>query len=293
MNFPLTRSLVAGVLVLSACSDRSSTVSTGFVVSASQQETTVAQSPLESLWNLLVERAFALVPEGLKDKSGKDVTVSDAWIVLKEIQFKSEEDATDAEETADAASSDSDSSSDGTVSFKGPYVVDLLSEAPSPLAEGSVPSTGIRRVKMKLHKATGNDELPADAPAELENMSVLLRGSVDGHAFSFLADETTVFQVAGPDAVEPQSGRSLVVAFGFNQLFDRIDLSAITADTEITADNRVSATDPCPEIENNAQDLYTCFRKGLELTANFGVDENDDGDLSSEEPVVEAPANGI
>jgi hypothetical protein len=47
---------------------------------------------------------------------------------------------------------------------------------------------------------------------------------------------------------------------------------------------------PCPQIDPNAQDLYRCFRKGLEAQSRFGRD-NGDKDLDQHDECVNDNAN--
>jgi hypothetical protein len=273
------RSFVPFALVLSslltACNHQdttpSSTVTTSYAVTGSGQ-IAVALSPIDRMFSFIVPRAYALTPPPLVDASGLPVDLNDAWIVLKKVQFKTSED-----ETSDG--------NEDSYHFKGPFYVDLLSDDPVSFGEVQLPTTGLRRVKMLLHKASPA-EVPAGAPAALSGKSIYLAGQVNGHALTFAADDTADFTVKGPRAVVPEHQKDLLTVIRIADIFERIDLSSISADTAITASNRVSAMNPCPTIHATASDLYTCFKTGIALEARFGKDDGDH-DLDSHDETVD------
>lgn len=238
----------------------SRSVTTGLTMTGSGQPA-VAQTKFQKLFSLMIPSAVALSPAPLVDSTNLSVNLTEAWVVIKEIEFE-------ANEVADGSEVDGDE-----VEFQGPYFVDLLSDAPVSFGNAVLPATGIRRIKMKLHEA---DSLPASAPVELTSKSIYLNGTVNGIAFSYAADDSTEIEIAGPNAVVPSSAKDMLVVIKTADLFKKIDLSSIVAPTDIHAGNRVNAVNPCPLIDASANDLYTCFRKGLETEGNFG---NDDGDL--------------
>jgi len=250
-----------------------STVATGFAITGSGQSATVAQSQMQKLFNMFIPSAIALPPPALEDANALTVTLTDAWIVVEELEFKSDETA--GEDEVDGEE----------IEFEGPFFVDLLSATPETFGEGSLPSAGVRRVKMKLHEAeTGT--LPAEAPADLDGKSIYLAGTVNGNNFTYAADDSTEFEIAGPTAVTPDASMDMLAVIRIADLFKKIDLSAITGTTNIDSGNRVTAVGACPTIDPSADDLYTCFRKGLETEADFGKD-NGDMDLDEEDETVD------
>lgn len=220
----------------------------------------MAQTNTQKLFSLFVPSAIALTPPPLLDANNQSVSLSEAWVVIKEIEFE-------AQELPDGTETDGDE-----VEFQGPYFVDLLSVAPISFGDSAIPATGIRRVKMKLHEA---DSLPAAAPVGLTSKSIYFNGTVNGFAFSYAADDSTELEIAGPNPIVPSSSKDMLIVIKMADLFRRIDLSSIAAPTDIHTGNRVNAVNPCPLIDASATDLYTCFRKGLSSESSFG---NDDGD---------------
>lgn len=65
-----------------------------------------------------------------------------------------------------------------------------------------------------------------------------------------------------------------------------MNLSAITATTNIDDSNRVSFTNPCPQIDNNSTDLFNCFYKGFEKESNIGQDDDGNFQLDPNEDKV-------
>ena len=251
-------------LLLAGCNQSGSPISgggvrTGLTMTGSGQPA-VAQTNVQKMFSLFVPSAVALTPPLLVDSTSLSVNLTEAWIVIKEIEFESQEVAGGAEQDGNE------------VEFQGPYFVDLLSDAPISFGDAVLPSSGIRRVKMKLHEA---DSLPASVPVQLNSKSVYFSGTVNGVAFSYAADDSTELEIGGSNPVVPNTAQDMLIVIRMAELFKKIDLSSIVGATDIHAGNRVNAVNPCPLIDASANNLYTCFRNGLSTEGNFG---NDDGD---------------
>lgn len=258
-------------LALTACNENEgdkTLIKTSLTITGSSQES-VAYNPFEHGLNLLFPKAIALAPPLLQDSNGSIVTLNEAWIVLKKIQFKPQfqEKANEVEE----------------IIYKGPFVINLLHHGPKSLGDIELPVRSIRRVKMLLHKA---QDLPLDAPEELAGNSIYLRGTVNGVEFRFAADETTDFVIKGEEEVVPYYGKELLMVIRIADLFKKIDLSALTSATTINRSDRLPSPTPCPEIKSSASDIYTCFISGINSEAKFGVD-NGDKDLTYLDEVIE------
>lgn len=230
----------------------------------------VVQSPSQKFLSFIVPSASALTPPLLLDATGLSVNLTDAWIVIGEVEFKTSQSAT------------ADESLHQEIEFKGPYVVDLLSNAPNSFGTANIPVEGIRRIKMQLHNSSS---LPASAPAGLNGNSMYFAGSVNGVAFTFSSADSTEFEIGGPNPIVPNAGSDLLAVIRTGNLFEKINLSSLVSATNINAGNRVPAVNPCPLIDATAADLYTCFRKGLSSEANFGND-NGKKDLDASDETV-------
>lgn len=266
--------LSTAVLFTVSCAENTNSsnaqVSTSFKMTGASSAATVAKIK-PSIWSLLVNQAYALIPSSIQDSTGLTVNLTEAWTVIKEIEFKSEE-------TAGAEDSEIE------VEFQGPYVVDLLSTSPLALDTQLIAEKAIRRIKMKLHKA---ESLPADAPAGLANNSIYLAGTVGGNAFVFQLDDSTELQIAGPNSFVPGENSELMVEIQLANIFKQINLSTVSNNEVINASSRHAGSNLCDSIDPSAGDIYTCVRKGLEKHANFGCDKDGDDDLDGSDDKVE------
>lgn len=269
----LTVGFVSTSLIVSCApkkSESTSQVTSSFKMTGSSSAATVAKSSPKNIWDLLVAKANALIPSSLQDSTGLPITLSQAWTVIKEVEFKSEE-AAGVEE------------SEIEVEFQGPYIVDLLSSAPMVLDTQLISEKSIKRIKMKLHRA---ETLPANAPAGLANNSIYLSGIVGGNNFAIELDDSTELQIAGPNSFLPGENSELLVEIQLANLFKQINMSSVTNNEVISASNRHNGVNLCDAIDSSANDIYTCIRKGLEKHAEFGQDKDGDDDLDSEDDSV-------
>lgn len=262
-------SLVASVsIALTSCSPKATStaqVSSSFKMTGSGSAATVAKAQPQGLWSLLINKAYALIPSSLVDSTGLPITLSQAWTVVKEVEFKSEE-------TAGAEDSEIE------VEFQGPYVVDLLSNTPLNLDTQLISQKAIKRIKMKLHAI---ETLPSGSPAELLHNSVYIAGTVGTNNFSFQLDDSTEIQIAGPNSFVPGENSELMVEIQLANVLKQINMSSVTNNEAISSSNRHPGSNLCNSIDASAGDIYTCVRKGLEKHSNFGADSDGDDDLDS------------
>lgn len=262
-----------GVMMLSCSPKNNATpeVSSSFKMTGASVTATVAMNQKPSWFNLLINQAMALVPSSIQDSSGLTITLSQAWTVVKEVEFKSEE---------TSGSEDSEVE----VEFQGPYVVDLLSSAPLTLDTQLIAQKAIKRIKMKLHSI---ETLPSGAPAGLLNNSIFVQGAVGGNNFTFQMDDSTEIQIAGPNSFQPSESSELLVQVQLANIFKQINMSTVANNEVISSSSRHAGSNLCASIDASAGDIYTCVRKGLEKHANFGQDNDGDDDLDSNDSSVE------
>jgi hypothetical protein len=198
------------------------------------------------------------------------VTLTSAWLSIEDIEFE-------ATETAGSSEIDGDE-----VELQGPYHVNLFEENPDSLGSANIGLSSIRRIKMKLHRVEDDTQ---GAPIDMLNNSIMITGTVGGHAFKFITEEEVEFEISGANALSLANGTNLLMSFQIANLFRLIDLSGISTDVVISASNPVSVSNPCPLIDVSSSDLYNCFRKGLEQQANLGKDDGD-GELEPGEDSV-------
>ncbi|MFZ3231552.1 MAG: hypothetical protein WA160_15195 [Pseudobdellovibrio sp.] len=248
----------------------SSVVTSGFAMSGSSKTATVAQYSNKNLFSILLPRANALVPTSMVDSAGSAITLSSAWVSIKEVEFETSE-IKGVSESAGAE-----------VSFHGPYFVDLLSNTPLTLDTQIIPQALYRRIKIQLHASGGT--LPSGAPAQLSSNSIVMVGIVASKNFEFRLNDSTEMNIGGAKSVMPADGGRILVEINFADIFKQIDMSTVTNNEIISASNRHTTT--CLSIDASANDVYTCVRKAIEKRGNFGEDRDNDGVLSSGEDSV-------
>lgn len=237
------------------------------LVGSLKQQAVVAKTKLEYFFNMVVPKANAEV-SALADAAANDVMLSEAWIALQEIKVK-------------AVASEEEISEDHVI--QGPLAINLLSDQPFSAEMSALSTNGYEALSMKFHKA---DIALEGAPPELIEHSIYLSGYVNGHAFSYIADDSTEFILAGTKNIQADQQSGFVVVFELANLISKINLSDITADTVISKDNKVISANACPEIDPSASDLFTCFEKGLKTEAEFGKHDGDyDLDDASDETI--------
>lgn len=249
------------------------TVSGSFKMTSSPSAATVSWTEKYNPINWLLPMAKAFMPSVIVDSSGATVTLDNAWVVVKEVEFKSQE-------VAGVEDSEIE------ISFQGPYVVDLLSNAPATLDAGSIPAMEIRRIKMKLHAAE-EGILPAGSPAQLTDNSIYLSGTVGANAFSYESTDTTEFEIGGPNPILPNDGAEMLVAINLANVFKQIDLSGLPNGAAVSESSRYAGSNLCPLIDPSANDVYTCIRNGIRAHAEFGEDSDGDDDLDTEDESVD------
>jgi hypothetical protein len=207
----------------------------------------------------------------ITDLGGNTVDLTDAAVGIESVEFKTGETADGIEEEE--------------IELTGPYFIDLFATTPDVLGVVSVPAQGYRRIKMKLHKP---EDDAVDVPAALGTNSIYIAGTVNMAAFSFATEEESEFEMGGSNPITPTSQSELLAVIRMGELIQSIDLTDLSTagDKNITESNRVTTStvmDPCPSIESNAPDLFTCFRNGLEAMSEFGKDSDGDGQLEDDE----------
>lgn len=225
-------------------------------------------------WAAILTPAMALPPPSMVDANAHSVTLNEAWMVVKEVEFKQSE-------VVEADEVDGDE-----IAFTGPYVVNLLSSTPESFGQVRSTTGTLRRMKMQLHNA---ETLPSNAPPALTGKSIYWKGAVNGHAFTISSSEGYEFELAGPNAVTLSDNDSLLMTVHIANIIKKLNLADIAASgsqVDITESNRLTTTAaPCPTIDSSATDLYTCFNNGLKLESNLGKDDNGDDELSGEDTV--------
>ncbi len=242
---------------------------TGFTAIAQFDPPIAAFSLWNSISNLFFPTAFA-TSQTFPDASGRVVSVNGAWIALKDIEFK---------ETQFV-----DGSEGNDIKFVGPYYINLMTTNPAAVDVMNTEMITYKRVISSLHK---EQFVPPQVPVQMQNKSIYLFGTVDGIQFEFSSEESFNLEISGATSITPEPGKNLILAFYFRRLIKKIDLSLISSFTVISDSNKVDAIDPCPEIDPDASDLYTCFKVGLEIESTLGLDSNGDFEIGADDPTID------
>lgn len=232
------------------------------ITSSAKSDPVATIRPIERMLNMCLPRAHALSTPGLFDSGGQLITLDMAWASFKDIEVISEV------------------TTEKTTVFKGPYFIDLLTANPDELASGMKALETYRGIKMQLSK---DGPLPAGAPIGLQGYSLFLRAKVSGRSFTFRSSETTTFEVFNTGGISLKESGRLLVSFQMTDLFKKINLSAVADGDEISNDNQVKAVNPCPEIDADADNLYSCFIQGLETQAKFAKDDDGDNEIDTDD----------
>ena len=244
-----------------------------FSMAASSAPKTIAmkKQPIKfPLFSAMMSQAVALPPPIMEDATNAAVSLDDAWISVKKVEFKSTEAVAPGEVSGDS------------VSFDTPTAVNLLISQPISFGQVRIGSPILRRIKMQLHPV---DVLPTGAPAALFNKSFYWKGRVGVRNFTFTSTEGYEYELAGPNNVILPENSNILVSIQIANLFRKINMTAVTDGATINQTTRVPATNPCPSINTSAADIYTCFKDGLKSEANLGKDASNDGELTGDDTV--------
>ncbi len=230
--------------------------------------TVIAQTFIDRIEELFISVAQAYIPSSITDGGANSVTLSEAWISVQEIEFKTEETSSGAEEAE--------------IQLQGPYFVDLFASTPQVLGETSLQQQAYHRIKMQFHPV---EEVVSGSPSGLQGNSIYIEGTVASNPFTYSTTEGTELEISGPTGVTPLSGSDLLGVIKIGELIQSIDLSAVISagDRNINDGNKILATNPCPTIVAGADNIFVCFRSGIEQMSYFGRDDDGSGDIEADE----------
>ncbi|MEK6553906.1 MAG: hypothetical protein AABZ31_01600, partial [Bdellovibrionota bacterium] len=182
----------------------------------SSQDATIARLDIwQRLYNAFIPTAVA-APSTIVDSGGRTVLLDEFWTTIGEVEFKFFETA-----TADEVDGDS-------VELTGPYSSNILVTTADPVGSVRIGLKAVRRIKVKLMRT---DSLPAGAPVDFLNKSLLISGTVNGVPFTLTSEDEAVVEVAGPNAVSVPNGSSLLLQLQIANIFKKINLADITVPT--------------------------------------------------------------
>lgn len=248
--------------------------------------------------NVAESRAAAVTTDIIiKSASGVvqgTLTLTDARIALKDIEFDmASDDADTAEELLDNES----------VEFIGPFIIDLLNNTSEPEFDMADLLPG-RYTEIELDLDDIDDEDIAANPSLLNQTDPLFErsiylagtytgltagGEVTDAPFSFAYELHEEFELAAPDAesgitVANQTYVPVIIAFRLASWFDFTN-SETNSDNKdfsnITLTNGAIVLDEISEGDNNT--IINVLKENIKESADFGEDGDDSGVLESDE----------
>ncbi|MFQ3228867.1 hypothetical protein [Reinekea sp.] len=217
------------------------------------------------------------------------VTLTDAWVVIEEIELEHEDDYA-PNETEVASAED--------IEFEGPFVLDLKTNTVYPeLPMISIKSGTYTDIEFDLEPLLNEDlaglvDLDEATKAQLTGKTIYFKGdyqalgSADTVPFSLETSEEIDFELnaqsldANGFVIDSIGINDVIVAFkmatwfDFSNLetneYDHLDLSVFDSTTGIAL------------TDNNAQ-ILDVIAENIEFSADYGVDEDDDGELDDED----------
>jgi hypothetical protein len=187
------------------------------------------------------------------------IEIEQAWLVFEELSLRS---AANCQESED---------DDGEFEIEHAFAVELISGQQFPaIAPFDKQATEYCRLEMDLADADLS-VLPEGVPAELAEMSILVRGKRDdGTPFTLRDDFNDTFRLDGPFSLEAGI-EPLVVAFALDDWLSPAQLDEAEGDAQIVIDKDTNA------------DLLDPFRDSVRRSAALFRDANGDGELQDDE----------
>ena len=249
-------------LALAGCGGEDSTGTTArasLTMKSSVALKTVSARGLDRLWELFRPRTLHAAVSGITDGGGNEIELTDFILSIRDIKFRREGMVVDSEE----------------VEIRGPFLVDLLSPA-QPLsqfiAEADVPPGTYDGIRFVLHKSP-------DTPAPLTDWSLYIAGTINpaGNAtnFEIFHDSGENLDSFGPNSfvMEPGALNNVLVDIKLLSIFDQVDLTPLDDGT----DQIVVPGDP--------DGIADAIKDAIKTAADFGEDDDDDGNLAEDEDV--------
>jgi hypothetical protein len=232
------------------------------------------------------------------DTAGNEVgsiSLSEAWIVVKEIELEHESEVEVDDETVAEIEIE--------IEFVGPFAVDLLSGETYPQLPSVSIDTGLYNdIEMDIEKLEQGDlvgmpDLPQGIADKLLSYSLYLEGtytSADNSTyvaipFSLSYDQTDEFEFSPGDlssgfVVDDTGINDIIVAFRLNEWF-RFDVAETNSDNlafeDAIADN--GSGNAIVLDGNSNSEIMNIIEDNIEDSAEYGEDDDDDGELDEDE----------
>jgi hypothetical protein len=217
------------------------------------------------------------------------LSITSAQLILDKIRFKMEsEESEESDEVADEEDDEEDEEED---TFKGPYLVDLLTNTVTPsIKDMKVPAGVYKQLELNVHKVD-EEELAAlglDESSPMAGKSIYVTGSYTptggtSVAFTMSYELSERFILAGNAGMDVTSGaNAVVIAFRLASWFDFSNLE--TNSDEINFTDIVEGDITLDkDSEDAAKDIQEVIKENIKESADFGKDSDGDGELAEDE----------
>ncbi len=219
------------------------------------------------------------------------ITISDAWVVIKEVELQGEDDDENADDDINK------------LEFVGPFALDLLTGTSYPEIPQVTIDTGVYTdIELDIEKLQNNDltgmpNLPQGIADKLLDYSVYIEGSYDSAdgttyvavPFLLALEDGDEFEFSGTDfssgfMVDDQGVNDIIVAFRLNEWF-RFDNTETNSDN-FTLEDAIADNGNGNEIilrSNTNSEVMHVIADNLEESAEYGKDEDGDHELDENE----------
>lgn len=176
--------------------------------------------------------------------------------------------------------------------FKGPFVVDLMTDEVSPsLSSIQIPAGEYRDIQLKIHKLQVEDVSSIDPDDPLVDHSIYITGEytpLGGQTVNVtiaveLSEEISLAKPNQKDTgiiVQAGAESSVIIAFRMDRWFDFTGLEYDFADAPA---GDITISNDGEEVAKKLQDLV---KENIKTSANYGEDEDKNGRLEKDEDDV-------
>ena len=229
--------------------------------------------------------------------AGNGVVLSDFQIAIGEIELKSEEEKELESEDSDSQDSENDGEDnendgvDNEIEYEGTFIIDLLDETQGAisqaLGETQIPVGNYTEIQMEMLETDEADDdaegQPLSADHPLFGRTVYVAGTINNTPFEMWHTAAEEFNISGANTFNVVEGQAteLIVDFNLDFILAGVDLTT-AVDGNGDGVIQIGPGDP-----DGNEAIADALKEAIKSAADFGEDENEDGELGEDEDVDE------